>query len=140
MATIPQKVQDSTPANELLEPGWYPLMVVNTEVKKTKAGDGEYLNVQQIVADGAQKGFTVWSIINWDNPNQMAQDIALRQWHNLRQVVEASLEAEIEDTEDMHGTIIEGLIGIQKSKNPQYEDKNIVKKWRVLQTEVSEEI
>lgn len=140
MAIIPQKVNDEPAIDELLEPGWYSLMIVNTEAKKTKAGDGEYLNVQQIVADGEHKGFTIWNIINWDNPSQAAQKIGIKQWQNLRAVVEETLENEIEDTEDMHGTIVEGLVIVNKSKNPAYSDKNIVKKWRVLQSEVSEEI
>ena len=132
MATIPASAR-SAKAESLLNPGWYPMMVTDTQVKQTKAQDGEYLLLQQVIADGEHRGTTIWNMINWVNKNPKAEEIAHKQWANLCQALGIDTD-DVSDTEEIHGQIIDGYVVVQKSKNPAYDDKNVVRKWRKAET------
>jgi hypothetical protein len=56
--------------------GKYVCMITATEMKPTKAGDGEYLELVLTVIDGECKGRKLWHRLNLHNKNQTAQKIA----------------------------------------------------------------
>ena len=53
---------DPRQAFELLPVGWYTAMITGSEMKATKAGDGEYLNLTIQIVEGEYEGRLVWEI------------------------------------------------------------------------------
>jgi hypothetical protein len=60
-----------------LPAGKYQVVIIESEMKKTKAGNGEYLQLTMQVVDGEYKGRKLWDRLNIRNANQTAQKIAL---------------------------------------------------------------
>ena len=56
--------------------GEYLAMIVDTEMKQTKSGSGEYLNVALEIVDGEHKGRRLWDRLNLRNQNETAVKIA----------------------------------------------------------------
>ena len=59
-----------------LPAGDYELIIVKSDVKPTKAGNGHYLELEMQVVSGEHTGRRHWERLNIDNPNKTAQDIA----------------------------------------------------------------
>ncbi len=66
--------EDFTP----LPSGEYPVIITDSDMKPTKAGTGQYLELTFQVIDGPSKGRLVWARLNLDNPNPKAVEIAQR--------------------------------------------------------------
>lgn len=56
--------------------GKYLAIITESEMKPTKAGTGQYLQLTFQVVDGEYKGRLVWARLNLDNPSPMAVKIA----------------------------------------------------------------
>src|SRR5262245_12903529 len=65
----PAKAFDPLPA------GKYLAVIIDSEMKPTRAGTGEYLQLTFEVLDGPHKGRRVWSRLNLVNPNAQAVQI-----------------------------------------------------------------
>lgn len=61
---------------EPIPAGKYLAVIVESEMKQTKAGTGSYLQLTHQIVDGPFKGRKVWSRLNLDNPNPTAVQIA----------------------------------------------------------------
>ena len=62
---------------EPLPEGFYHAVAIDSEIKKTKAGTGSYLQFTfEIIDEGKWKGRWVWDRFNLSNPNQRAVEIA----------------------------------------------------------------
>lgn len=72
---------------EPLERGMYTGMVIDSTIKQTKAGTGEYIELVIQVVDGPQSGRRLWERLNVSNPNKTAEDIARSQLALLCQAV-----------------------------------------------------
>ncbi len=66
----PNMVFDAVPA------GWYEVMILESEMKATKAQDGNYLELKLQIIEGEHKGRLLWDRLNLDNPNELATQIA----------------------------------------------------------------
>lgn len=64
---------------EPIPAGWYVAVITDSEVKPTKAGTGEYLELSFQVIEGEHKGRRLWARLNLDNPNETAVHIAKRE-------------------------------------------------------------
>lgn len=64
---------------DLLPKGKYTAMVVDTVLKPTKAGTGEYLEITLEIVDGNGRGRKVWDRLNIRNANKKAEDISQQQ-------------------------------------------------------------
>jgi len=76
-AVEPQKAFEPLPAGDYL------CVITNSEMKPTKKGDGQYLEVQLEVLDGPHKGRRLFDRFNLQNPNPQAVEIARRQFSGL---------------------------------------------------------
>lgn len=78
MASLNFNANDVEPAGDFspLPGGKYNVVISASEMKPTKAGDGEYLKLEMTVIDGECKGRKVWSRLNLHNKNQTAKKIA----------------------------------------------------------------
>lgn len=56
--------------------GMYNGMIIDSSVKPTKAGTGEYIELVIQVIDGEHSGRRLWERLNVSNPNKTAEDIA----------------------------------------------------------------
>ena len=54
----------------------YLAVITGSEMKQTKAGDGQYLELTFQVIEGEYKGRSLWARLNLDNPNTTAVQIA----------------------------------------------------------------
>ncbi len=61
---------------EPIPAGKYLAVITGSELKQTKAGDGQYLELTFQVIDGPYKGRNLWARLNLDNPNETAVKIA----------------------------------------------------------------
>jgi len=61
---------------EPIPAGRYLAVITQSELKETKAGDGQYLELTFQVIDGPYKGRNLWARLNLDNPNETAVKIA----------------------------------------------------------------
>ena len=62
---------------EAIPAGHYLAAISDSQMKVTKTGNGEYLELTFQVIEGQYKNRRVWSRLNLNNPSQQAVDIAL---------------------------------------------------------------
>lgn len=67
---------DPSVGSDPLPAGNYLAIIVESEMKPTKNGNGHFLELCFEVVDGPHKGRKLWSRLNLDNPNQQAVQIA----------------------------------------------------------------
>lgn len=112
---------DPTPVFEVLPPGDYLAMIVDSEMKDTKGGDGQYLNLTLQVLDGPFAGRMLFDRLNLINTNAKAVAIAQRQ---LSQICHAIGVMRVSDSAELHNKPLVATLKIRKS--PEYGDSNNV--------------
>ena len=61
----------------VLEPGEYPAIIIKSDMKNTRAGNGQYLSLEFIIiGNGKGKGRKLWANLNLVNPSEVAVNIA----------------------------------------------------------------
>ncbi|MFZ9189605.1 MAG: DUF669 domain-containing protein, partial [Schleiferiaceae bacterium] len=58
-----------------LPAGRYEAMVVDSAVKDTKKGDGQYVEIVMDILTDSHSGRKLWDRLNISNPNKQAEDI-----------------------------------------------------------------
>ncbi|MEM9073932.1 MAG: DUF669 domain-containing protein, partial [Myxococcota bacterium] len=61
---------------ELLPTGWYEALITESEMKDTKSGKGQYLELTFEIISGDHKTRRMWARLNLSNPNTKAVEIA----------------------------------------------------------------
>lgn len=84
---------------EPLPAGNYNVQIVESEMKPTKAGDGQYLQLTLEVIDGPHTARKLWDRLNLINPNQTAVEIATR---TLSAISRACGVQMVSDSEQLH--------------------------------------
>ena len=118
------KDQDFAPIPD----GWYRVEVKKAELKMTKDGTGQYINVQYSVLGPSFAGRIVFDILNVRNNSADAERIGLAQLKKLKLAV--GLPA-LTDTDQLIGRTLE--IDVRTRKSDQYGDKNEVKSYRSME-------
>ncbi len=90
---------DPTQSYDPIPAGKYRAMVVDSEVKPTKAGTGHLLKLTWEVLEGEYKGRKVFDNVNIDNPNPQAVEIAQKQ---LSAICRACGRLQISDSAEIH--------------------------------------
>lgn len=83
-----------------IPPGQYPVMIVDSEMKQTSAGDGEYLKLTFKVIQGEFEGRFLWLNLNLVNKNKQAVEIAERELSSICHAIEV---LDPEDSQELHG-------------------------------------
>lgn len=65
-----------TPDFEPLPAGQYAAVIIDSQFKPTKSGDGQYLELKLQVLDGPYKGRLVWDRLCLNHPNALTAKIA----------------------------------------------------------------
>ncbi len=102
---------------EPLERGDYQCIVIETGIKTTKAGTGEYIEVVLQVVDGEHSGRRLWDRLNVSNPNKQAEEIARRQLTGLCQAVGMDMGSKLANTEQLHDIPMSVAVDIDR-KDP----------------------
>lgn len=115
-------VEPSTPM-DVLPPGKYLCMAIASELKATKSGGGEYLQITFEVLDGSAKGRKIFERLNIRNSNKTAEDIAQRALSALCHAVGV---IELEDSEQLHNIPVTLEVSVDPAKG-EYSATNRVK-------------
>jgi hypothetical protein len=119
--------EDSRGGFEPLPAGDYLCQILESDVAKTKAGDGEILKLTLEVVDGPYERRRIFENLNIRNPNPNAQGIAQRALADLCQACGLGI---IRDSEELHFKPFVAKVAIETDKTGQYEPKNRVKRFK----------
>jgi hypothetical protein len=106
---------DTTDNFELLPAGDYIVEVVDSAIKQTRAGDGEYISLQLRVVDGQYENRRVYTNINTVSPKADTQAIGEKLLAQLCSAV--GLPHALEDTADLHSIPVRATLKIEREKN-----------------------
>lgn len=96
-----EELPDSEDYAELPE-GDYPCIISESELKDTKAGDGQYLKLTFQVFEGDFKGRLIWENLNLYNKNETAVKIAEQ---TLKKICAAvGFTGQLKDSAQLHDT------------------------------------
>lgn len=114
---------DEMPAQDFqpIPDGVYNVEVKSAEMKDTKDGTGQYINLAFTVLGPTHANRIVFSMINIVNKNPAAEEIGLRQLKELR--IACGI-ATLRDTDELLGKSLKIKVKTQKSE--EYGDKNFV--------------
>ena len=107
---------------EPLPQGKYNAMIIESTVKDTKAGTGQYLELVCQVLDGAHVNRKVWHRLNIVNPNPVAENIGRKDLAVL--MINLGLPPQMVDTQELHGKPF--VMGLKISQRDGYEPSNDV--------------
>lgn len=113
---------DDDSSFDLIPAGWYQMFISKAELRPTKSG-GSMISVTYDISGPTHQGRKVFGNFNWENANPVAQEIGRKQF---AQQVRALGLSGIQQLEDLINLPFDGKVGIQKSKDQQYEDSNRV--------------
>lgn len=111
-----------------LPPGWYPVQIVDAEVKDTKAGNGKRLSIRMEVLSEEHNGRMVFHNFNLVNPNPQAVEIGQRE---LATMVAALGLVTCSDTDELLGKQAMCRLKVSKPKEG-YEPDNAVAAWKPM--------
>jgi hypothetical protein len=112
-------------AVDVLPDGQYIAIIEASEWKKTKKGDGAFLELTLQVVDGACKGRKVWDRLNLDNPNAVAVEIAQG---TLSAICHATGVMKVSDSSQLHSVPMLVRVKVKAGENgPQNEIKGYKK-------------
>ena len=98
---------------EALPSGSYVAVITDTEMKSTKAGNGEYLQITfEVEDDGQYNGRKLWARLNLNNANKKAEEIAARE---LSAICAALGIGGIEDSDELHGQALVVDVGVEEN-------------------------
>ncbi|NBV89620.1 MAG: DUF669 domain-containing protein [Betaproteobacteria bacterium] len=98
-----------------LPKGHYTAVVMDSDVKTTQKGDGQYIAVTFQIIEGEFANRRVWQNINVSNPNKQAEDIGRSE---LAALCFACGVDKLSDTEQLHDIPLGIDVGIDK-KDPE---------------------
>jgi len=114
--------------------GNYEAQIVNSDLKVTKDGTGEYIALTWEVLDPEYAGRRIFDNLNIINKNEKAVAIAKSK---LKQICEAMELAEFVDTQELHGQPVRIVVGIKPASGG-YDAQNNIKKVLSFDSAVNE--
>ena len=115
----PQNTYEPLPAGDYL------CMIVDSDVKPTKAGTGHYAQFTLQVLEGQYQGRMIWDRINIHNQNATAQEIGQKQLSALCHAVGV---LQVQDTTQLHDKPVVVRLGLKDDR--QYGPQNEVKGYK----------
>ena len=130
MAQLPSVFDAKNEEKQGFEPipeQWVIGEVVKSEYKANSNKNGHYLTCQmKVLLPEAYKGRMVFNLMNLDNPNQQAVEIARKE---LASMCEACGVEELEDSTELHGIPFGMKLGIQPG-DANWPPKNVIKQYK----------
>lgn len=125
------RAQDVEPIEDfdLIEPGYYPAEIVKSEMKETKNGKGQYLELSFRISEGEFENRRLWSRLNLSNNSEQAMEIAQRE---LSAICRAVGVLEPDDSSDLHGIPL--FINVkQRKREDNGEFTNVIKGYKAVE-------
>ncbi len=127
--------RDELPVSQGFDPipaGWYTATVTGAELKDTKAGDGQYINVQYTIIGPEHQGRVLFGIINIRNASTKAQEIGLS---NLNALMAAIGLEKVQDTDQLIGHDCQIKVKVKPAvlnddKSEKYSAGNDISGWK----------
>jgi len=117
---------------EPIPAGEYTARVTKSDIKTTRAGNGEYIALQvEIMDEGPYNGRIIFENFNIVNPNEQAVKIARS---SLKQLCSAVGITDLEDTAELHGTPFRARVKITPARDG-YDASNAIAKYMSLDGE-----
>ena len=125
---------DSTqvaPAEEftVLPAGTYHAIITESDVKPTKAGTGQRMNLTFRITDGPCANRVVFAGLNVANENPKAEEIGQRELSSLCHAVGV---LKLQDTSQLHNIPVAIRVSIKKDESGQYPDRNEIKAFMAI--------
>jgi len=114
-----QDISDPIPA------GWYAVTNTGSDLRGTKAGTGQRLEIEHTVRFGEYKGRKVWSRFNVVNANEQAEEIAHRE---LATLCHAVVVLGFKTHEQLRDKGL--LVRVVVRHDTGWEPMNVVKSWK----------
>jgi hypothetical protein len=115
-------------------PGWYNVMVDESEMKPTKDGSGSYLKVRYNILDGQFANRKIYTMINLQNKNPQATEIGLKQLSALAHAVGVLL---VQDSQQLHGIPLKVKAKVRPAEGD-YEAQNNITQWENINAAVGD--
>ena len=130
MALIDFNAEEVEPQSDFspLPVGNYTVVITQSEMKPTKTGNGQYLQLVLQVVEGEYKNRLIFDRLNIQNPNSVAQQIAQKA---LSSICRAVGVMHPKDSEELHDKPFSVKIGIRPASG-EYGESNIVKGYSSL--------
>lgn len=109
--------------------GEYVAQIIDSEVKPTKAGTGEYLALTGQIIDGQYKNRMFWTNINLRNPNAQAVQIGQRELSAVCHAV--NMMSNLTDSVHLHNKPLIVKLELVPAKG-EFKARNEVKAWKPL--------
>lgn len=113
---------EPTTAQELLPAGKYRAQIVESEMRVTKNGMGQFLWLMLDILDGEYKGRKIFDQLNLVNPNPTTVEIAQR---TLSAICHATGKMHVSDSEELHLIPMTIQVKVRPPKNG-YGESNAV--------------
>jgi hypothetical protein len=128
MAQINFDPNDYEPSKgfDILPAGQYTVMITNSDIKLTKAGDGEYVWIEYTVLDGEHENRRLWSNHNVKNKNEEAEKIAKSEMSAI--CAACGIKGRLDDTNQLHDVPMRVGVSIRRGKDG-YADQNQIRSW-----------
>ncbi|NID14334.1 DUF669 domain-containing protein [Luteibacter yeojuensis] len=126
---------ESQTAFNAIPTGEYPAVIVDSDMKPTKRGDGEYLELAYEITEGQYKGRKLWARLNLKSTNSTAQEIANRQFASIREVTGVANPVDSQELHfKPHVIRVEYIPAGTEQKNGYVTDRdsNEIKAWKRL--------
>lgn len=113
-----------TTSFDAIPSGVYEAVISASEMRPTKAGNGVGINLTfEIISEGAGKGRKLWTWINYQNPNSVAQQIGQEE---LAKICKAVGVSNLTATEQLHNIPLMITVALDKNDTT----KNVVKSYK----------
>ena len=117
---------------EPLPAGWYTATISQSELKDTKAGNGQYIKLRYDITGPSHQGRVVFGNLNIKNANPKAEEIGRQQ---LGDIMRAIGLAKVTDTDQLIGGQI--AIKLEVKEDAQYGASNEVKGFKSVSGSVA---
>lgn len=109
---------------EVLPSGYYLSAITGSDIKTTKDGSGNYIELEHTIQSQGYKGRKVWSRINRKNKSEIAERIGREEFARLLDAIGMG-EVIIRDTVQLHDKVMCIRVVVEKDQNGG--DRNEVK-------------
>lgn len=110
--------------------GDYTVTIIDSEIKQTRKGDGDYINFTFQVAQGEKANRLLWTIANINNPSSEATRIGRE---TVAKIAKAVGVASPQDTAQLHNIPLVVSVGIKENTyNGETKNVNYIKGYKSL--------
>lgn len=128
LPTGPFNAADVEPADDFtpIPAGEYLMQIIDSDMKPTRDGTGQYLELTLQIIDGQYKGRLCWDRLNLVNKSQKAVEIAQR---TLSAICRAVGVPSVQDSAQLHNKPLIGKVKYVDAQG-QYDAKNEMKAYK----------